>query len=270
MRALGKSPRTSGGLMRSPRFRTIAIDRMMKLDDSVAMIGGIRSRRMSAKLKTPTSTPTRRATAIPIGITAASPSMILMAIVAGQDHRRRDREVDVPRSQRDDEHLADGHHGEEAAEDERGRQQPHGGLAARQQDGREPDRSGGHVGPDPGLGRAPVERPRGRRHRRLPASVDQDAERQDDDEDRALRADLPVGRELQERQQRAREQQRRRADDRAHGRDPPTHELAAAEDDPGDREQRVRQREARVGRAAEAEQRQAGERRRSRRPARTS
>ena len=34
------SARTSGGLMRRPRFHQIAVESTMKLDDSVAMMGG--------------------------------------------------------------------------------------------------------------------------------------------------------------------------------------------------------------------------------------
>ncbi len=55
---------------------------MMNWLDSVAMMGGMLSRRMSEKLKTPTASPTRIARAIPIGIMAGSPFMNLMATVA--------------------------------------------------------------------------------------------------------------------------------------------------------------------------------------------
>lgn len=54
---VAKSPRAVGGLIRSPRFHQIAVDCTMKLDDSVAMIGGILSSRISPKLSTPTPSP---------------------------------------------------------------------------------------------------------------------------------------------------------------------------------------------------------------------
>ena len=45
---MAKSASASGGLTRRPRLDQIAVDRMMKLVDSVAMIGGIASARMRA------------------------------------------------------------------------------------------------------------------------------------------------------------------------------------------------------------------------------
>ena len=53
--------------------------------ESVAMIGGIRRRRMSAKLKTPTQDPTASATASPTG-SARSPVHHLHRDRAGEDH----------------------------------------------------------------------------------------------------------------------------------------------------------------------------------------
>ena len=97
MMALGKSPRIVGGLMRSPRFRTMAIDRMMKLDESVAMMGGIRRRRISAKLKTPTRTPTSERQREPDRDHRRVAVHRLDRDRAGEDHRGRDGEVDVAR-----------------------------------------------------------------------------------------------------------------------------------------------------------------------------
>lgn len=44
---VAKSARLSGGLMRMPRFAQIAVDWKRKLVERVAMIGGMRSARMS-------------------------------------------------------------------------------------------------------------------------------------------------------------------------------------------------------------------------------
>ena len=97
----------------------MAIDRMMRLEDSVAMMGGMRSSLMSPKLAMPTASPTTIASARPTRDERRVAVHRLQGDRAGEDHGGGDRQVDVAGTERDDEHLADGHEREEGAERQR-------------------------------------------------------------------------------------------------------------------------------------------------------
>ena len=65
--------------MRRPRPKAIAVDWIRKLEDKVAMIGGMRRSKIRRKLKQPTTTPISSAISRPGSIMASVVSMTLVA-----------------------------------------------------------------------------------------------------------------------------------------------------------------------------------------------
>ena len=70
----------SGGFICNPRKNTMASVWMMKPEESVAIIGGMRTKRMSRKLKAPMTAPEPSPARMPSHIMPSAPFMTFMAI----------------------------------------------------------------------------------------------------------------------------------------------------------------------------------------------
>nr|GFA78297.1 hypothetical protein [Tanacetum cinerariifolium] len=199
----------------------MASDCKMKLADRVAMIGGIRSKRISTKLPQPTSTPMPSTPTTPSHTLASWPSMSFMpsaplrAMLAGIDRSMLPGPVLMTNIW------------------------PMPTIAKNVENASAPDSNA--PAPCP-----PVNT----------STIDRRTQRQHENQNRALGADLPVRRDADERQQRAGQYQRQRAQHGADGRHAPADEFTATQNHSGDRQQRVAQRHIGVCRRRQSHQKQ--------------